>query len=112
MHALRYGFAKHLRLAKLNLVQTAGKRPRADLLVLLRPVGNHGRLFINIAGPEVLSIRHIAQQIGEQIGVEPLFELALQPRAFDLIADVSKLVEIFNPIFVPFAEGIKRTLND
>ena len=65
---------------------------------------------INVAGPEVLSVRHIAQVVGDQLGISPHFELGSQPRAFDLVADMTKLVEIYNPKFTPFAEGIKRTL--
>ena len=65
---------------------------------------------INIASTEVLSIRDIATQIGERLGVAPKFEIAKQHRGFDLIADVTKLLELYNPTFTSFPEGIRRTL--
>lgn len=65
---------------------------------------------INVAGPESLSIRDIAQAIGERLGVTPKFEVSDHPRAFDLLADITTLVETLNPIFTPFNEGLKRTL--
>lgn len=67
--------------------------------------------IINIAGPEALSVRNIVQEIGDQLGISPQFEIANQPRQFDLVADVTKLVEMYNPKFTPFVEGVQRTLH-
>ena len=66
--------------------------------------------LFNVAGSEVLSIRDIAQFVGTEIGISLKFEIGSQPREFDLIADVTRLVEIVNPKFTPFAEGIQRVL--
>ena len=74
--------------------------------MLLKP----GPEVVNIAGSEVLSIREIAQAVGAQLGILPKFELATQPRAFDLVADITKLVEIYNPKFTLFQDGIRDTL--
>lgn len=73
-------------------------------------VSHEGPDVLNIAGKEALSIRDIVLAIGEQCGVAPQFEIASQPRAFNLIADVTKLIGMFNPEFTLFAEGIRRTL--
>lgn len=65
---------------------------------------------INVAGAEVLNIRSIALAIGARLGISPQFEIGNQPRAFDLVADVTKLIGMFDPEFTPFVEGIRRTL--
>lgn len=78
--------------------------------IITQLLGKNAPDLINIAGSEVLSIRHIAKQIGEQLAISPKFEISNQPRGFDLVADVTKLVELYNPIFTPFSEGIRRTL--
>ena len=78
--------------------------------VFIRMLGQTETDIVNIAGPEVLSIRDIAQSIGKELGTPPLLEVGTQPRPFDLVADVAKLVKLFGPRFTPFSEGIRRTL--
>lgn len=78
--------------------------------IFSRLFSQEGSDVLNIAGSEALSIRDIALAIGDQLGVAPQFEIANQPKAFDLVADVTKLVGMFNPEFTPFAEGIRRAL--
>lgn len=73
-------------------------------------LGRPGAGIVNVAGPEVLSIRDIAQSIGAGLGMENKFEVSDQPRTFDLIADTTKLINLFSLTFTPFAEGIRRTL--
>lgn len=65
---------------------------------------------INVAGPEPFSVRKIALAIGAQLGITPQFEVASQHREFDLIADVTKLVETLNPKFSHFSDGIANTV--
>lgn len=65
---------------------------------------------INVAGSEALSIRDIAREIGERLGIAPDFNTVSQPREFDLLADVTRLVNLQNPTFTPFKEGIIRVL--
>jgi nucleoside-diphosphate-sugar epimerase len=77
--------------------------------VLLQLIEKPGPEVINLAGPEVLSIKDIAEQIGKQCGVMPIFEFAHRSRSFDLVADVSRLLEVCSPRFTPFSEGVKRT---
>lgn len=77
--------------------------------IFSRLISQEGADVLNIAGLEALSIRDIALAIGDQLGIPPSFEIANQSRSFDLVADVTKLVGMFNPEFTPFAEGIRRT---
>lgn len=77
--------------------------------VLLQLIKKPGPEVINLAGPEVLSIKDIAEQIGKQCGVMPIFEFADRSRSFDLVADVSMLVEFCSPRFTTFSEGVERT---
>ena len=65
---------------------------------------------MNIAGPDAVSIRDMAQTIGEYIGRHAQFEPATQPRRFDLIADVTKLVQLCQPQFTPFETGLRAML--
>jgi nucleoside-diphosphate-sugar epimerase len=65
---------------------------------------------INIAGPHAVSIGDVAAAIGRLIGRPARFELASQPRRFDLIADVTKLVQLCRPQFTPFETGLRAML--
>jgi hypothetical protein len=38
------------------------------------------------------------------------FDITPRPREFDLVADITKLVETFKPEFTPFVNGISRIL--
>ena len=66
---------------------------------------------INIAGSEVLSIRDMALAIGRQLGRSPNLEAAGPPRAFDLAADITRLVGIYQPKFTSFEDGLRAVLN-
>ena len=66
---------------------------------------------INIAGPQVLSIRDVAQAIGQHVRQSPSFEAASQPRTFDLMADIAKLVQVCQPRFTAFEEGLSAVLS-
>lgn len=65
---------------------------------------------LNVAGPEPVSIRCFAETVGEILGKRPKFEVADQPREFDLVADISRLKSLLNPTFTPFEEGIRKTI--
>lgn len=78
--------------------------------IFSRLIAQEGPDVINVAGPEVLSVRDIAQAIGDTLGISPKFEIASQPRGLDLIADVTMLVGMLSPKFKPFVESIRRTM--
>lgn len=65
---------------------------------------------VNVAGAEVLSVRDIALEIGQRLGISPIFRIADNPRAFDLRADLSKLVNTHNPGFTSFTTGLDLTV--
>lgn len=80
--------------------------------ILLQLVRQGGPSCLNLAGPETLSVRFIAQVIGDLLGKSPLFEVSTSPRASDLIADTRNLIDsLAVPTFMPFSEGIKRTVD-
>jgi hypothetical protein len=45
---------------------------------------------VNVAGPEILSIRAMAEAIGERLGIEPRFEEA-EEEPGDLIGDTARM---------------------
>jgi len=51
--------------------------------------------ILNLTGPEVLSVRALAERLGELLGVEPIFEGQESPTA--LLGDASEAVKIFGP---------------
>ena len=84
-----------------------------DIVHILRSLLDaSGVPVVNVADKKALSVRDIASAIALRLGVEPRFALSQQRRAFDLIANVSRLKSLLAPRFVPFAEGIARTLQD
>lgn len=79
--------------------------------ILSRLIASQLDGLINIAGPEVLSVSDIACAIGEQLGHSPRLETASTPRAFDLMADITRLVAVCQPKFTPFEDGLRVVLN-
>lgn len=68
-----------------------------------------GRHTLNLAGDEAVSIRELAELIGEALGREPRFEPSGKP-AGDLVADNSRMHEVLGlGRLVPLAEGIRAT---
>jgi nucleoside-diphosphate-sugar epimerase len=66
---------------------------------------------MNVATPETLSIRQIANMMGQQLGMEPIFEIANTDSAVDVIPDLNRLVGRFElSRFTQFEEGLKRTM--
>ena len=67
---------------------------------------------INIGGPEVLSLRHIAEAIGAKLGRTPLYSVdpAAEPR--DLIADIGKMRRLLVPPTIRFADGCGDVIRD
>ncbi len=65
---------------------------------------------VNVAGPDVLSIRDIAQIIGRQVGREPTFSIATEGQPRHLVGDISRMRALLHDPVVGFAEGIQRTL--
>lgn len=61
--------------------------------------------LINVAGPEVLCLREIAEAIGHAVGTPPMFiNRESEPR--DLIGDITNMVQVLGPPTTPFSTGI------
>jgi nucleoside-diphosphate-sugar epimerase len=65
---------------------------------------------LNLAGCERVSIRTIAQEAGRLLGIAPRIEVEESARRGDLIADVSRLLALMQPKFIPFREGLEQTV--
>ncbi|WP_050630212.1 NAD-dependent epimerase/dehydratase family protein [Bradyrhizobium viridifuturi] len=68
---------------------------------------------LNVAAPEMLSIRQIANAIGQQLGVEPKFELVnTNTPSVDIAPDLSRLASRLDlQRFVQFKDGLQRTIS-
>lgn len=77
--------------------------------VLRRVVEAGGPRVLNVASPEVLSLRGIAAAIGRHLGVTPQFTRGMEPRACDLLAHTSLVRPILGE-FTGFEDGLTRTI--
>jgi nucleoside-diphosphate-sugar epimerase len=64
-------------------------------------------LFLNLAGPETLSVRYIAEEFGRRFGVEPAFSSAEMPTA--LLSNAAKTHQMFGYPTVTASEMIDWT---
>lgn len=62
----------------------------------------------NVAGPEVLSLRDIAETIGEALGRTPVFEVQDAKGNADLIGDISRMKACLCEPTVKFSDGIRE----
>jgi len=63
---------------------------------------------INIGGPEVLSLRQIAQQVGKVLHKDPVFEAKEHIPPQHLVGDIKKMVHLLGQPVVKFEEGIAK----
>lgn len=61
---------------------------------------------INVAGPSVLSIKEIAELIGDNLNVKPIFEKNSEVTN-DMVADISKMSDLLHNPCINFKNGIK-----
>jgi UDP-glucose 4-epimerase len=67
-------------------------------------------MAINIAGPQVLSLRQIGEIIGEAVGRAPVFTVEDDKEPQDLIGDTTGMREHLTAPQIHFADGIKSLL--
>ena len=65
-----------------------------------------GSDVINVAGPQVLSLRQVGNIIGEQVNCSPVFEVHPDVGAKDLIGDLTKMKSLLGSPETSFREGI------
>ena len=66
---------------------------------------------INVAGPEVYTLRELTAVIGERLGRDPVFELQeadMNPGA--TVGDVSMMSQLLAPPDITFSEGLEDLL--
>jgi nucleoside-diphosphate-sugar epimerase len=66
--------------------------------------------ILNLAGPDVVSIRELADLIGSIVGAEPVVADGAEAPAGDLIGATSAVVGVLDRTLVPLEEGLRRTL--
>jgi nucleoside-diphosphate-sugar epimerase len=65
---------------------------------------------VNVATPEALSIRKIAELIGQRLGVQPKLEV-VERTPIDVVPDLDRLASRFDlRRFTRFEEGLRRTI--
>jgi UDP-glucose 4-epimerase len=80
----------------------------AAFVAALDLAGNH---VVNLAGPDIVSIRELAAVAGQVLRREPVFEEGAGAVTGDIVADTSRLHELFDiEETVGIAEGIRRTI--
>jgi nucleoside-diphosphate-sugar epimerase len=66
---------------------------------------------VNVATPEALSIRAIAELIGQRLGVQPKLEI-VERTPIDVMPDLDRLASRFDlRRFTRFEEGLRRTID-
>jgi UDP-glucose 4-epimerase len=78
---------------------------------LLSLAMNNAPFCVNLASPEALSIREIAQRLGEHMGKAPEFYIDSNVRTHDFVADTHLLSRCCPVSFRPFSEGVKSLFN-
>jgi nucleoside-diphosphate-sugar epimerase len=65
---------------------------------------------VNVAGPDVLSLRRIAEIIGDTVGKEPLFDIQPANSNADLVGDISRMKSLLCEPQVKFERGVRAYL--
>lgn len=76
------------------------------------PSGAVPRDVLNLAGDEVLSIRQMAETIGQRLGRQPVFEDVPGSSGGDVVADTTHLRQVFRlpDRLTTFAQGVQASL--
>jgi nucleoside-diphosphate-sugar epimerase len=97
---------------------SAGGHPRLNpiyvddvIRVFLNALETPDHTLVNVGGDEPVGVRELAELIGSAVGRKPVFEERADGAAGDVVADTSRLKELF-PIdpLVQLADGLKRTV--
>ena len=75
-----------------------------------RSIGLEGLNTINVAGPEILSIRAVCEAAGRAVGATPSFSVSPPGAPRDLVADTSRMRELLGAPTVHFEQGLADIL--
>lgn len=75
-----------------------------------RALGLKGSYIINVAGPEILTIRQIGTFIGNAVGREPLFTVDHETAANDLAGDITRMRDLLCAPSIRFSQGLEMML--
>jgi UDP-glucose 4-epimerase len=69
-----------------------------------------GSQKLNVAGPEVMSLRTMVEIIGATLGKTPVLEIEPAAPSQDLIADIAKMTMLLGAPTTKFEDGLRRYL--
>jgi len=67
--------------------------------------------IVNVAGPDVISLKQIGKTIGELTGKDPIFDIQENLAPNDIIADINKMTKLLFKPKISFKDGINRYIN-
>jgi len=99
--AVRDGRPIDLRMGRVNVIWQ-GDANAVALRAL--PLASTPPRILNMTGPEILSVRALAERFGELLGRAPIFEGREEPKA--LLSDASRMASLFGPPPTPIAQAV------
>jgi UDP-glucose 4-epimerase len=66
--------------------------------------------LINIAGPEVTTLRRVGEEIGRQVGREPVFNVDKITQPNHLVADINRMSRVLGEPKVDLERGIAELI--
>ncbi|MFN8490934.1 MAG: NAD(P)-dependent oxidoreductase [Caldilineaceae bacterium] len=78
---------------------------------ILRTLDLQGSHKINVGGPEVLSLRRIAEIIGAVVGKEPIFDVHTDGEPRHLVGDIRKMSHLLEAPKISFEQGIRTYID-
>ena len=69
-----------------------------------------GSYTINVAGPQILSLKNIGDIIGNELGILPKFKIDAAKRTKVLIADITEMKKLLINPSVEFKDGVKTLI--
>jgi UDP-glucose 4-epimerase len=75
-----------------------------------KAIGLKGFNKINVAGPEVFSLKEIGEIIGEKTGVEPLFNFEEPTKSSHLVGDIRRMKELLHEPTALFSDKVAEML--
>jgi nucleoside-diphosphate-sugar epimerase len=81
------------------------------VIAFANSLGLSGSHIINVAGPDVLYLRQIADVIGRELGKEPVFEMK-EDVPIDYVGKTNQALTKLNQPITSFQDGISRTIRN